>query len=337
MALTFQVCQLRQGAATLRRESTGALEKTVKTHQTSWEVVANGISDPSEVDEVMAAQAAGLPTLGSSVYIDKQTGQVFPYFFCDSKSATRDPSNGYRFEVRVTYKDQDGDENPQTPPADAENYCPVVTFSSGEFQSTAWNGDNVCPDAPAQESITLPTGEFYDQAVTRKTGELVVTHKQYENVFDEDDFKARIFHVNEGDYRGYPGGHAMITGITWSKTQVPITGGITMASNLVTYTISCIEGTTKTLDDGGSAVTMKIGHHAIRIREDTQYLAVAGEPASKLSYNTRFPNTVSRCFLKSNGTKHAEANQIGGGGLVAPLDKWLVQPKLSFAFLRECP
>lgn len=337
MALTFSVCQLRQGAATLKRESTGALEKTVKTHQTSWEVVANGISDPSEVDEVMAAQAAGLPTLGSSVYVDKQTGQVFPYFFCDSKSATRDPSNGFRFEVRVTYKDQDGDENPQTPPADAENYCPVVTFGSEEAQETAWNGDNVCPDNSLQQAILLPTGEFYDQAVVRRAGALVVTHKQYENVFSEADFRARIYHVNSAEYRGFPAGHALITGITWSKVQVPIVGNVTMPSNLVTYTINCVTTTTRTLKDDGTDVLMEIGHHAIRIREDTQYLENANDAASKVSYNTKFPNTVARCFLKTTGEKHDQAQQIPEGK-VAPLDKWQVQPDENFAsFLRECP
>ena len=130
----------------------------------------------------------------------------------------------------------------------------------------------------------------------------------------------------------------MITGITWSKVQVPITGNTTMASNLVTYTINCVETTTRTLlDNNPTPVTMKIGHHAVRIREDTQYLENQNDPASKISYNTKFPNTVARCFLKTTGEKHDDAQQIPQGK-VAPLDKWLVQPDVSFPlFLRECP
>ena len=337
MALTYEVCQLRPGSATLQRQTTGALEKTVKTHQTTWEVVANGISDPSEVDEIMAAQAPGLPTLGSSVYVDKQTGQVFPFFFCDSKSVTRDGSNAFRFEVRCTYKDQDGDEQPQDPPDDPENLCPVVTFSSEEAQETVWNADNVCPDATSQEAVLLPTGEFYDAAVVRRKGALIVTHKQYENVFSEADFRARIFHVNSALYRGYDAGHAIITGITWSKVQVPVVGNTTVASNLVTYTINCVDTQTRTIENDGTPVTMKIGHHVIRIREDTQYLEDATDAGSKVSYNLKFPNTIGRCFLQTNGEKHDQAQQIPEG-TIAPLDKWKVQPDINFAsFLRECP
>jgi len=336
MALTYDVCQLRPGTATLRRQSTGALERTIKTHQTTWEVIAKGIADPSEVDEVMAAQAFGLPTLGSSVYVDKQTGQVYPYFFCTSKTATRDRTNAYRFEVQCVYKDEEGDESPQDKPSDPENLCPVVTFSSEEAGETAWNGDNVCPDTPTQKAILLPTGEFYDSAVVRRKGALIVTHKQYENVFSEADFRARIFHVNTGDYRGYPGGHALITGITWSKVQVPVIGDITVASNLVTYTINCVETSTLTLLDNGNTTSMKIGHHAVRIREDTQYLEVANDAGSKVSYNTKFPNTIGRCFLKTTGEKHDQDKQTPEGS-VAPLDKWRVQPDISFSFLRECP
>ena len=335
MALTLTVCQLRAGGASFRKETSSVFERIIKTHTTTWEVIASGITDPSDVDEVMAGSAAGLPSIGNSVYIDKETGQIFPYFFCDSKQVERDSTNAFRFEVTVGYKDELGDDDPQDRPDNAEDLCPVVTFSSGEKQQTAWNGTNTTPNGQGG-AILLPTGEFYEQAVTRRSGELIVNHTQYENTFNEATFRARIFHVNSGSYRGYGAGHAMITGITWQKALIPINPNTTMSSNKVSYTISCVNTVTKTLNDQGQPDPLEVGHHHLRIRQSHDYLAEANNPASKIAYNTTFPNAIGKCFLKTTGEKHDKDNQMPKAS-VAPLDKWLVQPKVSFGFLRECP
>lgn len=336
MALTFSVCQLRQGAATLRRESTGALEKTVKTHQTSWEVIASGINDPSEVDEVMAAQASGLPTLGSSVYVDKDTGQVFPYFFCDSKSATRDPSNGFRFEVRVTYKDESGEDSPQDAPADPENLCPVISFSSGDMQNTAWDA---VLNGVSSKPFRLPTGDEYDQALTERMGILTVSHTQYENSFDEDDFKDRIMKVNDNTYRGYAAGGAMITAISWSRVDVPVSGGGTVSSFKVQYTIECVERSYKTLTDTATlpthVETRTAGHHELRIRASDRFLTAPNDLGTAVSNLSANPDDIGPCFVKPDGTRYPNAVQ-GTLAQAPPIDRWMPQAEIPFTFLRSC-
>lgn len=337
MALTFQVCQLRQGSATLRRESTGALEKTQRTHQTSWEVIATGIADPSEVDEVMAAQATGLPSIGSSVYVDKQTGQVYPYFFCDSKSATRDPSNGYRFEVRCTYKDDSGDEDPQDPPADPENLCPVISFSSGDSQSTAWGA--VLNDG-SSKPFRLPTGDPYEQALTERIGVLTVSHTQYENTFNESVFQSRIMKVNSDTYRGYAAGGAMVTSINWSLVNVPISAGGFVSSYKVQYTIECLARTYKTLTDTATlpthVTTETAGHHVLRVRSSDRFLTAANDLSTVVSNVSANPDDIGPCFIKPDGTRYVNAVQ-GTQADAPPIDRWMPQEEISFSFLRSCP
>jgi len=324
---------MRPGSASFRKESTGALERVVKTLQTTWQVTASGIADPSEVDEIQAGTAAGLPSVNNSVYSDPTTGQIFPYFFCTSKQVTRDPGNGFVFNVTCDYKDELGDETPQDPPTDPENLCPVVTFGSGEEMSTAWSG-KLIPGGDG--AIALPTGDLYDQAVLQRVGSLTVSHTQYENAFSEADFRARIMHVNSGDYRGYSAGHAMITGITWSKVLVPIAPSGTFLSNKVQYTISCINKTYLTMDDFGVPTTETAGHHHLRIRSGDRFLLEAGNMDSIVSNSSKHPDAIGPCFLKTDGTRHLEENQ-GKNASAPPIDQWEVQPRVSFSFLRECP
>jgi len=331
MALTFDVCQLRPGSASFRKETTTALEKVVKTFQTTWEVIASGISDPSGVDEILAGNATGLPSVNNSVYSDPVSGQLYPYFFCTNKSVRRDPSNAYRFEVTCDYKDDSGDENPQDEQTDAENYCPVVSFSSAEQTQTAWSGST----NGSTRAITLPTGDFYDQAVLEKAGVLTVTHTQYENVFSEADFRVRIMHVNSAVYRGYDPGHALITGISWSKVRVPIAPNTTMLSNKVTYSIACVNKTYQYMDNGGLVQTDDWGWHQLRIRSGDRFLLNGGDMDSIVSNSSKFPDSIGPCFLKEDGTRHVKQ---GKEAPAAPIDKWQVQPNTNFGtFLRECP
>ena len=336
MALTFSVCQLRPGSANFTRKSTGALEKTIRSHQIVFEVIANGITDPSEVDEVMAGQAAGLPTVGTSVYSDKQTGQIFPYFFCDSKSVTRDLSNAFRFEVRCTYKDEE-DGDAQDTPADPEDLCPIITFSSGEVQKTAW--DAYYNGTTARKAFFLPTGDKYDAPLLKRVGTLIVSHTQYENAFNELTFASRIMKTNSDIYRGYDPGHAMITSISWSAVKIPVTPSGFINTNKVSYTIECLDWEYNTLtetatqaDDVSSDLA---GHHELRVRSSDRFLANADDLDSIVSNVSAFPDDIGPCLIKKNGLRFPKAVQ-GSLAEAPPVDKWLPQETTSFSFLRSC-
>ena len=337
MALSLQVCQLRAGNASYTKEGTGALEKVVKTLQTTWEVIASGISDPSGVNELIAGSASGLPSVNNSVYVDPISGQIYPYFFCTNKTIRRDTTNAYRFEVTCSYKDESGDETPQDPPADPENLCPVVSFSSGETAQTAWSG-NVERNgaASAGAAAFLPTGDSYNSAILEKVGEMIVTHSQYENAFDEDDFRDRIMSVNSTTYRGYSAGGAMITGISWGAVNIPVSGGGYYTSIKVQYTIRCVEKTYNDLDDAGAPQTRTAGHHILMVRAGDTFLQIPNDLGSRVANSSKFPDSIGPCLLKSDGTRHDNANQ-GGNAAAAPIDQWMVQDSISFAFLRTCP
>lgn len=333
MAVTYEVCQLRGGGATFKKERTGALEKIIKTHTTKWSVLASGIADPSEVDEVMAGNAPGLPSLDSSVYSDKETGQIFPYFNLRKKTVRRDDSNAYRFVVDLEYSDESGEQEPQDKPDNPEDLCPQVSYSSEEKAYTLWSDY-------AGDPVLLPTGNFHGEAVLGSAPVIVITHKQYENSFDVDDQRDLLFKTNSVDFAGYGPNHALITAINWQPVNVPVNDpndpDATFATNEVTYTIKCVEFPYEYLDSDSETVeTKQVGWEVIRPLIDTSFLKAANDITTRKDFVPKDGNSIGNCYIKEDGTAHQATNQPGYG--VAPPAKfYLKYPNTPFNFLRSC-
>ena len=333
MAISYDVCQIRGGSATIGLDGTGGSASVSKTWSTEWQVYVEGVADPSAVDEVMVLNAPGLPRLGTSVYADSQSGQIFPYFSVRNKTATRDEDNAYRFVVTVEYNDESGEEESQEKPADPENIGPTTKISSGSQSATAW-------DDQYKVGCILPTGTLYSQAITRQVGQINFQHTQYENNFTQAKFTDRLFKANSQTWNGFPAHHALITNISWDpNVEVPIISDppVTATSNRVTYTISCVDYKVLRLKDNDqSTETIRVGHGALRLLVDDHFLNDANDIKTRMSFNSLNPGAIGKAYLNEDGTLHpVQAGQKVDGKLPPPPMRWHpIQNITPFTFLR---
>lgn len=328
MPAIYTICKTRTGRASFSKANNKALEKIKKTWSVEYQVEVTGVSDPSEVDEVMVGNAPGIPSLASTIYVDPETGNIFPYFTAKNKTVERDSDNALFFKVTVEYNDETGEETNQTPPADAESIAPSLTWSVSERLETAWVDSQGNP-------ILLPTGTLFVQPVVRKIPVLTATITQFENVFDDDDLYDRLYHCNSATWtpgvRSWGPHKAMITDIQYESAVVPIVGDVTMNSNKVTYKIECMDYDIENLlNAGGGTETLSIGHESVRIRSDSRYLQ-GGDPTKvKVALAGQHMGLTS-IYLKEDGSPHAAADQFG----VPPHSVYEVQPEINYAgFLR---
>lgn len=329
MPITYEVCKGRTGTATFSRQSNKALEKIKKTWSVNWLVKAIGATDPSEVDEIMVANAPGLPSITNSIYVDPENGQIFPYFSAKSKSVTRRADNAYWFDVEIQYNDDTGEEQSQSPPNDAQDIEPNLVWTSSERLETAWEDQK-------QEPCLQPTGTLYAAPCVRRIPVLVCTFTQFENVFNDTLMQHRLYSCNSNSWTPESitwGRHqAMITDISYEEVRVPIVGNITMPSHKVTYKIECVEYQIKSLegDSGNASVkSVDVGHEQVRIRADSRYLQGGDKAKVKVALAGQHMG-LTNIYLDPSGKPHAKDKQFG----IPPHNIHRIQKEISFSFLR---
>lgn len=336
MPTPLRVKQLRAESAgfQLDRQSTTTLVKV--NWETSWEVVydPDDVTDPSDLNAVIAGAESGLPIVGGSIFYDESSNLILPYVVASNKNVQRDEQNAYRFLVSVSYEQAEGggqSNTPIAPPADAEDIATGITWSVRDHSVTSWSEDDTVT-LPAAKKCLLPTGSLYANQTTKDTGMLVAKVVQYENTFTLAKVKERLKACNENTWESYIKYGAKIEHIQWRTVTVPIAGPSTMTSYLVEYTVACKEYKIKHLKDDGNVEDKTIGWEEPRIRADAYFNTAADDPTSRSIAVPKTPGDAMELYLKSTGIPHVKANQAG----IPPYDFLRLQPIIDFDdFLRN--
>lgn len=187
MALTWEVCRTRDASGTISVADNDVETSEDRGWSINYLAIASGIEDPFEVTEISALRAPGVPLLKQNVYVDPD-GTVFPYFSARSKTATRNPSNPYVFDIAVEYVDDSGSEGEEVQ-ANPEDYAPSVKFTVKSRQRSSWTDSD-------GKSYMLPTGSKYKSPLMIDYPCLVAEVTQLENTFSTTDLKNRMLKVN---------------------------------------------------------------------------------------------------------------------------------------------
>ncbi len=231
MALTFEVCRTRTSSASISMEDNAVDAKENKSQTIEFLVIASGIDDPFDVTEISAMRANGVPLLRQSVYVDPD-GTVFPYFACMSKSATRNPSNPYVFNVTCDYEDTSGEEG-QDLQSDPENYAPTIKWDVKSRQRVSWVDAN-------GKAYVMPTGSKYKTPLKLDYPCLVATITQFENTFSKTALKDRYLKTNAEAWQGIPIGAALVTSIKYTEVMVPVGGAGVITGYAPAYKVTYI-------------------------------------------------------------------------------------------------
>lgn len=330
MALTFDTCRTRvagQDSATLTLNNSAGSQFVTRAQTEYYRVTASGITDPSEVEPVDAASAAGVPTPGVSVKVNSY-GQVYPFMLCRSVSATRLANEGMVFDVEANYEEE-YESDAVNADQDPEDIAPRIVTSINEQKETAWVDEDNNP-------IILPNGLLYQNPVLRRTGGLEYQWTQYENTFTNAIMKERFLACNDStkviQAVSHAAGTLIISKIKWDSgiewDRDPSNPGTNVViTNRITYTITEKDTQTKNRDDAGNITNIRPGWDVCRVRASSMANQVANSPKSRQQVRGPVFQAYGSAYLKADGTIHP--NQSG----VPPQDVFKVQSRIPFTFL----
>ena len=147
MALTYDVCQMRETGYSATANNTGGMKSCQISLTQKFRVQvtdpANSSFSPDDVTDVHAAFAPGIPIVNYHTWYDPQTNIGIPLAVCNSKNVRRLDKNAAVFEVTCGYATQSAgakqgleqeaedptDPEPQEPPTNVTDIDPVVTRS----------------------------------------------------------------------------------------------------------------------------------------------------------------------------------------------------------------
>ena len=302
MALSWEVCRLRESSASISIANNKVDTKENRTWSVNYLVIAHGVSSPFDVSEISAMRAPGVPILRRSVYVDPD-GTVFPYFSCKNKTCERSTENSYVFEVACEYTDPEGEEGEQ-PPANAEDYSPKITWDIKIRKETLWYDED-------DQTYALPNGSLHKAPLVGEYACFVAKVSQIEASFDKDDLKDRMLKLNSSTWQDMDPHTALVTDIDYQEIEVPIAGGLTQVAYRVNYTIEennlVMRGMKGNLRnaEGYTVIDYDVNWGVARPLIDTKYITTVPDGQGGFKEivkvaNSVFPN-VTNVALKHDG------------------------------------
>jgi len=324
--ITSTVCQIRNETGSETLDLSSATPRLSRSWQTEFQVIFDGATVPSDVDAMQAMSQTGVPVIGETVYVNPVSGFIRPYLIATSKSAERDSINPYRYVVTVDYTDESPtDAGEVAPPTDPEELDPLISWAIEESTETAWSEDPSVED-PGPEECVLPTGMLYASPTTRKSCAYVATVTQYENSFNLNKIRERIYGCNKDIWQGFDPYQAQIANIDWQYVRMPLSGGGFQYTYKIAYTIKCKQYELKNLKDDGTVEDRTVGWEQVRIRADSVVNTIADDPTSRVLLIPKNPASVGPIYMKSNGLPHQKSKQGG----IPPLDFFRSDPQINF-------
>jgi hypothetical protein len=295
MALTYEVCQMRETGYSASSNNSGGMKSCQISLTQVYRVIvtdpANANFAADDVTDVHVAFAPGIPIVNYHTWYDSTTNVGIPLAVCNSKTVRRLDSNATVFEVTCAFATEPGKQSkaqesetpsnpqPETPPASVTDIDPVVTrgvvgrdIVMHAAPAYGPNGSAVIlgPNLNAETISTrfLPVADAFgvgidglrneiDQPVTRKKPLLQLTITQFEDTFTDQDLLDRCYKVNLTAYRGFVIKAAMITNINAVAQSVQMAAG-PAEKYRVTYTILVDDYTV--VSDANA--TLFVGHAA---------------------------------------------------------------------------
>lgn len=276
MALTYEVCQMRETGYSASSNNSGGMKSCQISLNQVYRVIvtdpANANFAPDDVTDVHVAFAPGIPVVNYHTWYDSATNVGIPLAVCNSKTVRRLDSNATVFEVTCTFATEPGKQSkaqesetpsnpqPETPPASVTDIDPVVTRGVvGRdivmHAAPAYGPDGLPVFADANNNPIVITTKFLpcttqlnaqgddvdlrneiEQPITRKKPLLQLTITQFEDTFTDQDLLDRCYKVNLTPYRGFVEKSAMITNINAVAQSVQMAAGPAEKFR-VTYTI----------------------------------------------------------------------------------------------------
>ena len=338
MTLSWDVCRTRDGSGTISIADNKIDTKEERSLSVNYRAIANGITDPELVTEISAMRAPGVPRLKYNVYVDPD-GTVFPYFSVRNKSATRNPSNPYVFDISVEYTDDSGSEGEdvqQTP----QEYAANLKFDVKSRQRSSWGDVNGQP-------YMLPTGSKYKQPLMLDYPCLVLKQDQLESTnFGPATMKDRMLKVNSAawtDGSGYTWatGTALITAISYETVSVPVGLGYITGYSDATKVIYTIEendlqveaglGTdaTKGLDPVNNNISTSVAVNWKQFRPRIDSIVQFGNPPRSVAASS-INAELSAVYLQENGRYWHGPNNTNFNQVVPPIDTYAVYDSINF-------
>mgnify|MGYP003657021040 CR=1 FL=1 len=261
--------------------------------------------------------------------------------------------DGLLFSVSCKFTDESGKNAGISPPATCEAIVPVITYSTSQYEVTAWTEDatTVSPGSEPKPCV-LPTGTLYSNPPVKNVGEEVIKFSQYESTFDIDDLMDRLYSVNDDVWyvdtrvspivhpllNDVPARQAMIQEISYEDARVKLAVGYANCVRVV-YTIGVRRWTLKGLDDTGDIAEMNPGWDQPRVRADTRFRdwspPYAADGAVVPSANL---GSWGHQQVYLRGSAHAQPGSPHDQNLqsgIPPYDVLKIQPQIDFSlFLR---
>ncbi len=296
MALTYEVCQMRETGYSASSNNSGGMKSCQISLTQVYRVIvtdpANANFAADDVTDVHVAFAPGIPIVNYHTWYDSTTNVGIPLAVCNSKTVRRLDSNATVFEVTCAFATEPGKQSksqesetpsnpqPETPPTSVTDIDPVVTrgvigrdivmhgapaygpdglpvFDDGQGNPFVLSTKFLpCTGLDAQGNEVDLKNEI-EQPVTRKKPLLQLTITQFEDTFTDQDLLDRCYKVNLTAYRGFVIKAAMITNINAVAQSVQMAAG-PAEKYRVTYTILVDDYTV--VSDANA--TLFVGHAA---------------------------------------------------------------------------
>ena len=327
------VCMTRQGSASLSLSSDKIDAKENRTWSPNYIAIADDTDDPSELSEIDAMRAPGIPVLKRDVFVNED-GLVFPYFSCKSKNCERDESNPRMFRISCEFSDESGDEG-QGVQSDPENYLPSIRWSIKSRQRSSWSDIEGKP-------YNLPTGSKYKQPLMLDYPCRVAQVTQLENTFSAATMKERMLKLNTAAWQGIAEGEALIASITYEEVEVPVGVGFIsgyQTAYRVTYSIEendlVVEAGTGTPPVNPAAADatqdVSVGWDQMRPRIDS----ICRMPDGTIRTATSINPVLTSVYLQDNGLFWTGPVNSDFPQIPAPIDTYKVYESTAFSsFLR---
>ena len=266
MAITSTVCQLRSTSYTASANNAGGMKSATigfsKRFLVEFKDDADDDFQGSQVTELNAAYANGIPLVNYHTWYDPNTGLGYPLAVCNSKTVTRLENNSAAFYVDVTFQTEssgsssqgngpdkeDPEDVPTEPPADVSDISAKVTRAiQGReivlYEAPAYGSNNNFVGNISTRLIPSFNGklrDMFDAPVTRTKPLLNITITQFEDEFTNQTMMDRCFKVNGAAWAGFVSKSCMITHINAVKQSVTMKDGDDVVDSekfRVTYTI----------------------------------------------------------------------------------------------------
>tara|TARA_R110000824_G_scaffold10010_7_gene44362 strand:+ start:2580 stop:3626 length:1047 start_codon:yes stop_codon:yes gene_type:complete len=281
VALTYNVCQLRDTTYSASGAAKAGKQSVVYTFGTKYLVQVTDSADPGfgpeDITELHVASAAGIPIVNVNTYYHAPTNTGNPFAVCTGKRVTRSKQNGTVFTVDATYSSQASDssktekpgggDNTGTPPAAFTDIPATLSRSLTmrevrRYNAPAYSADLAINGAelnttflPQNANQATRVGEKLGVPVMTKTSNISYTLTQFEATFTDNNLIARGYKVNSDVWRSNVVKSCMITGIDAVEQTVQLAAGPTSGYR-VTYSID-VDNYTVT---DSNANSLFIGH-----------------------------------------------------------------------------